>query len=637
MVRGRRKIKKDPPRPAPRRTYRVPWPGVTALLTALVFVGVFFWAALVVDPAVIYHGFGVYFDWPAFHPAWTFLREHLAECGGPLRYVTGFLSQWFYYRWLGALIITAVAGAIYLAIRLATRTLGASVSRLLGHIGVLCFLVGYSQYDHVLSVGLAVAVVGGLVILHEVPERFGRWRLARFAVLISAAYYLVGASGLLMAAVVVGRECLDRRLFSGVLHAAVAVVSAILLGGWWSIYEARDTWLGGTPFHPAQAGEWSPTTRAILQGLYVGLVVVLIVAHWPVRRTRAMQDAGRPDFRMPHAIRHVLATGLPGLAGGLILYAAILPTAGSNTGLVLSIHRHSRLKDWPAVLAEVERLNTRGLYDPCSNFDANHALYHIGRLPYDLFYFPQNPDALTLFGAPSVRPRTAYSRIVRWYYELGDLNNAEHWASELLETEGTCPLYLELLGRICVAKGRTAAARVYLKALSRDPVYGPVGQRLLAGLERDPETAADPEIRRIRALRRRVDKPVTDTTVEQALLDLLAEQPNNRMAFEYLMAHYLLQRQPERLVAHLHRLRPLGYTELPPLYAEAVLVYSSRTREGVDLHGYAMDPRHVERFERITGAFRAMGYDRSRGMAALASEFAHTYFYYAMFPVEVGL
>jgi len=309
----------------------------------LVFVGLFVWVALVVDPAVIYHGFGVYFDWPPFHSGWTFLREHLAESGGPLRYVTGFLSQWFYYRWLGALIITAVTGAMYLTVRLATRTLGASVSRLLGHIGVLCFLVGYSRYDHVLSVGLAVAVVGGLVILHAALERFGRWRLARFAVLISAAYYLVGASGLLMAPVIVAREWIDRRVFSGVLHAIVAVVSAIFLGGWWSIYEAGDLWLGGTPFHPAQAGEWSPTTRVTLQGLYAGLVVVLIVAHWPVRRARATQAPEQPVAALPGAIRRMLATGLLGPVVGSILYTAIPPMALSDTGAVLSIHRHSRL------------------------------------------------------------------------------------------------------------------------------------------------------------------------------------------------------------------------------------------------------------------------------------------------------
>jgi len=616
------------------RLGRLPAATWGGLWMVLLFVGVFFYTARVIDPPVIYHGFGVYTDWPVFKVGGAFLRDCLAECGGPLRYVTGFLSQWFYYRWLGALVITATAAGLYAMVRLAVRSWGSLFSHGLGLAAALALLVCANQYDPVLGTGLAIVVVAAVTLALRVSDRLGDYRVLRFAVLFAVAYYLVGAPSLIMALAAVLREAFDRRAVSAVLHATAAVAVAYFLGGYLCVFEARDIWLAGTPFHPDGRSTWTPTSLTILSTVYGGLVVVVAVAARAVPRPQATGIPPGPTTRGWTA-RLGRWIGWVGPPAALLIYAGILATTLSNIRWVLSIHRYQRQRDWINVLTEAVRFHRAGFYDPAANFDVDLALYHTGRLGYDLFRFPQNADALTLLAVQGLRSQIVYSRVARWCYELGDLNSAEHWAGELLEAQDDCPAYLDLLGRTHTAKGQAAAARVYFTVLSRDPVRGQTGRQLLQALQRDPDTAGEPDIARARALRRRIDKPMENSSVDQYLLDLLEDHPDNRMAFEYLMAYYLLQRQPENVVAQFHRLRPLGYTELPRLYAEAALVYSSQTRQPVNLYGYSIEADVVARFRKITTAFRAMRYDRARGMQTLAPEFGDSYFYYAMFPVEV--
>jgi len=58
------------------------------------------------------------------------------------------------------------------------------------------------------------------------------------------------------------------------------------------------------------------------------------------------------------------------------------------------------------------------------------------------------------------------------------------------------------------------------------------------------------------------------------------------MAFEYLMALYLLSRQTDRLAANYGRIENFDYAEAPPLYQEALLLRATQTRRPLDLHGH---------------------------------------------------
>jgi hypothetical protein len=116
------------------------------------------------------------------------------------------------------------------------------------------------------------------------------------------------------------------------------------------------------------------------------------------------------------------------------------------------------------------------------NHEINRALYHTGRLPYEMFSFPQNPQALLLTRQPRPSNLTQL-QLCDLFIELGSLNTAEKMAAELLASEGPTGVVLEKLARINVVKDQPQTARVYLNALQKDPIYGARAAAMLQGLD----------------------------------------------------------------------------------------------------------------------------------------------------------
>jgi len=113
------------------------------------------------------------------------------------------------------------------------------------------------------------------------------------------------------------------------------------------------------------------------------------------------------------------------------------------------------------------------------------------------------------------------------------------------------------------------------------------------------------------------------------LLDLLKANPKNRMAFEYLMAIYLLTHQRDKLAANLWRLDDFGYERIPRHYEEVITILQS-TGKTVDLHGRRISRRTQARFSGYMKTLRSYG-SRKAALGALAAEYGDTYFFYSMF------
>ena len=80
------------------------------LLNVIFFFLCYLYVWTFIKPDLIYHGFGTIIpDVPLFSTGWQFLRDSLNLPGGLTVYAYGFLSQWYYYSWLGALVVVLVA------------------------------------------------------------------------------------------------------------------------------------------------------------------------------------------------------------------------------------------------------------------------------------------------------------------------------------------------------------------------------------------------------------------------------------------------------------------------------------------------------------------------------------------------
>jgi hypothetical protein len=211
--------------------------------------------------------------------------------------------------------------------------------------------------------------------------------------------------------------------------------------------------------------------------------------------------------------------------------------------------------------------------------------------------------------------------------ELGQVNEAEHLAHEALEIEGNRPDLLRLLAQINILKDRPQAARVFLNLLAQAPFQGAWAGGCLRDLENDPRLPDDQALALIRSRMVTTDLPHDQMPAESLFQQLLQSNPRNQMAFDYLLAQYLVTRDLDRLIKQLGRLDDFGYSAIPRHLEEAVLLYQRLNGVPVDLHGRQIRPEAVQRFGQFIEALnRARKNPNDR--PALARNFRDTFWFY---------
>ncbi len=119
------------------------------------------------------------------------------------------------------------------------------------------------------------------------------------------------------------------------------------------------------------------------------------------------------------------------------------------------------------------------------------------------------------------------------------------------------------------------------------------------------------------------------------LTGLLEQNPGNRMAFEDLMAAYLLAGRVDKITAHAKYLAGLGYREIPTLYEEAMLIYYGMQRQTLNLGQLAISRGTIERYERFVRLNQSLSADdREAALQQLVGEFGTSYFFYYAFTIS---
>jgi len=144
-------------------------------------------------------------------------------------------------------------------------------------------------------------------------------------------------------------------------------------------------------------------------------------------------------------------------------------------------------------------------------------------------------------------------------------------------------------------------------------------------LEQDPNLTTDRDVQHLRQIALEKDYPSLGLSPESMLLCLLEKDPDNRMAFEFLMAWYLTNRQLTRFVKRLEDFRDLGYETLPRHYEEAVMVYAATARTTVQLRGYEPRDKVRRRMADFLRTLQRYGGNKQAARANLVQDHGDTY------------
>jgi len=574
-----------------------------------------------INPAATFYAAG-----PSFLSRWEINQSFWMGPGAAVYYGGALLAYAGQSPWAGAAAITLLAAmaaqccALYLA-RSSGRLL-----RLEAHcLPPVLFLVVLSRYEApALAILLAALLVSALALagtfISNAKARAIFWALA-----LAAAEWLGGpcsAAALgLMAGVFEWLRHGNRALSAGAIGLGVAVAG--ISAAWVQTPPGFGLWGWGHKLSE---------TAAVLFALCVPAAALAArffkkPAPQPApspktagkKAHRAAAKSEKPN-RWPSLWRAALIDGSMLAAA----FAVIQSLDVEKRGLLL-VDFHAQRQEWNAALQTAQSLPASTV---ASRLQTLRALYYLGQLPERQFEFDQI-QRLDLFGAMDrgAGPEFCLPQACA-LLELGQVNLAEHFASESLEILGNRPETLEVLAKINMAKGRMPVARLYLNFLAQHPFHRAWALRYLAAMETDPALKKDSELALIRQSMAATDITSNNEPSYMLLEQLLEANPANRMAFEYLMANDMLTLDLDKMV---QRLDSEKLSPLPRYYQEAILMRQwIHKDEPAPAIASAVSAQTRERFERFQKIFSSSG-GKEKAVGALLAEFPDSYWFFALY------
>lgn len=619
-----------------------------------------------IDIAFIAHCFPLPFVTGA-----AFFRGYSHMVGGPVQYAAGLFSQAYSRHWAGVLALTLLALAAWAIARGILRRFSSGSCNLPAAAFSAIVLILASRDLGVLFIlpmiaGLAAAWL--YMALRERPVIGWAERAVVVLFLIASVplYYVLASGFLYLCAMCALFDLLVRKrpLFSVAwLASAVAVPYGMSY-----VYFEPD--IAGRYSRWIMMPERGAVTTGLVAAMYLfvpaGAALAFLIGRFQRRATSQPVKAATAKPRKPKRRERQRREPTPAFGG-----------TGSRIGSLLTSRtlRPARLV-WCAVLALLAvrlvalRFDTSGWvyadylrengrfeealasvaesrdHTEVARFVTLYALGQTGRLPWEMFHYLQVDSSDPLLLQDPMWDRLGL--FADWrsdlYLELGRVNESQRWAHEALAMEGETPRVLERLALTYIIGGNPEAAKTFLRALEKVPFQAARARQFLAALDRDPDLRSDPLVARIRPLMLRKNY-VGNWNTEQILQQSLEANPSNRLAFEYLLAHYLLTSDMKGFASVAPRLKDF-YRDLPTHVQEALLTFKNLNDSlppGVD--GSAIDRQLEPRFANFVSLWaRYQNGPPKDAWNALAPSFGDTWWFFYAFdrsaagpPFEAGV
>lgn len=249
-----------------------------------------------------------------------------------------------------------------------------------------------------------------------------------------------------------------------------------------------------------------------------------------------------------------------------------------------------------------------------------------GQLPDRLLYYPQLPEG-------GMNVPVAQGMDYLWYFasvdqlmEVGDISQATGCAllCQTVMPGGRSTHMMRRLAELAMIAGDFDVARKYLGMLSHNLVHRKWAGQMLEFLEKGelPE-----ELQYYRRIGSAVDHIFLQSDWEGSLISLVATNPLNKTALDYLLCSYLLAKKTSSFVSfydHYYHGRYDLDGPVPRLYQEALLSTTTSRASFLNIIArYSIDPAISSQYDKFLDAFGNSG-----GIVSKLSEFKGTYWHY---------
>jgi len=581
-----------------------------------------------IDPALAYQD-----QEPVFFFGCAFFRECLNQPGGIAKYISAFLSQFYLYPWAGALAVTAVAWLCAQSVLWIVKGLNGSRRVQVIHLfPAILLLMLHSNAKHPLyaSVGYLAALLFFNCFIRFAPRKTV-FRSLFFVILAVVLYAAAGGPFLLFSLLCFLLELFRRdrppffiRLVNGVFFLLTAAAIPFLFRETAFMMTLKNAYTAMLPLVQNYRPGFTPA-------LLYAFPLLLVPAECLVKKS---MEAGQPDTKKKTAAYRTISFLRSGTVWASLFRVLLILTAAAGGAFasfdplnyhVLRVDYYARRGMWPQVIQAAKHgVSEYGLV----SFHVNRAIQHLGMLPDRMFSFPQTLGIDGLFFPGEFRYLIPL-QCSDLYFDLGHVNEAQHWAHEAIALRGETAWNLQRLVQTHLVRGEKEAADGCLSMLRKTLFQRNWAERYERMLAKDSLAQGDETLRRLRSVMPDSDFVVNSEEPYLNLNLMVSGKKPNRMAFEYLMASYLLEGKVGSFISRLKWLKELGYPRLPVHYEEALIMYlAERGALRFELEGYSLNSRNVKRFKDFCDILDRHRGNRHAAAGELKRFYGDTYWFY---------
>jgi hypothetical protein len=545
-----------------------------------------------------------------FEVTFQYLLNKILQHGGFADWIGEFFIQFFHLPFAGAIIFTGLSFILWqLAKRVLMKVTGkpaAVIFALLPAAGYWILLLD-DYYSLSGLTGLLLALCASLIYIKVSGSRL---RILIGFLMIPVIYWLAGASFMVYVLIIAVTELLpgSERVKSAFpawipfLYILAAIVLPLI---------ARHLIIKDTLLQ-AYVSESYYKIR-----IFFPLPILLIFISLPL--FLALQFLNISLMSEKH---ESLFNGISVLLCLALLVFGIYTKGDFRTERRMAYENMTYKEDWKNIIlmAEKEKPSDQG-----SLIAVNLALAKEGELSSKMFLFSQAKS--DLFPDYSNRGMTPFiSSDV--YYHLGLYNFAQMFALETIESTIDVKFPSRSFRRAAetfMINGQYNIAARYLKPLSTTMFYRKWAKECLSLSGNEEKINSDPYWGQMRKLGSKYDFYYNINQEEIPLKYLLISNPDNRTAYEYLMAYYLLQKDFDGFLAFLPLFQKFNYKGVPLFWQETIAYVETRAPQITSqLSNITLDNDVINHIRSYASAFVTNKHDTVK----MQEEFGNTYWFY---------
>jgi tetratricopeptide (TPR) repeat protein len=545
---------------------------------------------------------------------WLYFSPYLARPGGLSEYAGSFLTQFYYYPVAGSVIIAGVVTAVLLLFYNICRSCGnIRLLFFIPFIPAVLLMISFVNihFDMSSALGILFALAGLRVyITIRLPVRY--W--AGF-VLFTVVYFIAGGNALLLTVLIFIFELSESRSSRNIVYILLLPVwSAALPWLAWQICyttPVREAYFALTP------------GNFIFPTIYNNVLwfsFPVLYLFWRLTAARLNQwnqTLVAWKIIVPNSILAIAITAFGVYTG-----------SDNRAEMLNRMDYELQHENWDTVMSLGKAFPGK---NRLVSYLTNIALAESGQMPYRMFHYKQ-------VGVAGLFLDWQLTYFSLWYlgeiyYRLGMILEAEHCAFEALASSPKEP-NVQTMRRLVstnIARRDSATAVKYIGFFEHSLAYRGWAQEQRTNLASAMSDSSfhipgTPVPRRYDNFFMIYEQP------DYALLMLLQSNPTHRMAFEYLMACYLLQKDIEGVVWCMNNyFGNFDYPDIPVHYEEALMVYQNLLQAGDEFYAqFPVSRATRDRFDRYFQAYKAVPGSR-RNLEQLEKQFGNTYWFYVHF------